>query len=202
VLTILPTASWGLCVSFVGNLATAASLAEIVHVYPTSGGPYHFSALLSPPRYSNVISWITGWLACSGWVTLTATTGSLAASLLLGMYGLSHDEFESQSYQTFVIFTGFIVRPALSRYLPSRTNFRAAQVIATFINIYGSRLLPLVNTAAIIWSLTGATVILIVCLATSSPNYQSASYVFGTLINETGFPKCVLPRSHSARLPC
>ncbi|BGP33126.1 hypothetical protein JCM10296v2_004915 [Rhodotorula toruloides] len=160
---------WGLCVSFVGNLATAASLAEIVHVFPTSGGPYHMSHILAPLSWAPQISWVTGWLACAGWVTLTATTGSLAAALLLGMYGLSHDEFESQPYQTFVIYTGFIV-------------------IATFINIYGSRLLPLINSAAIIWSLAGATVILIVCLATSAPNYQSASYVFGTLINETGFP--------------
>ena len=81
-----------------------------MHVFPTSGGPYHFAAILAPPEWSNGISWVTGWLGCAGWVTLTATTGSLAGSLLLGAYTLAHPEHESQPYQTVIIFIAFIVR--------------------------------------------------------------------------------------------
>lgn len=115
----------------------AASLAEIVHVYPSSGGPYHFSHLLAPAGSANYISWIcgklfccfsidsssvdsltnvdlrprcTGWFAVAGWTALTATTGSLAGELLLGAYSLAHPGFEAQPYQTFVIYAGYICR--------------------------------------------------------------------------------------------
>ena len=40
-------------------------------------------------------------------------------------------------------------------------------------------------------SLTGAVVIIIVCLSTASPNFQSGDFVFRTFINETGWPNGV-----------
>ncbi|GAA5938478.1 hypothetical protein JCM10213_003305 [Rhodosporidiobolus nylandii] len=162
---------WGLCVSFVGVFSLAASLAEIVHVYPTTGGPYHWAAILSPSHLAPIISYYTGWLACAGWITLTATTGSLAGSLVLGAYALAHPGFEAQPYQTFVIFTGFIL-------------------LALLINIYLPRLLPLINSAALTWSLAGAFTIVIVCLACSGArgnDYQPARFVFGEYLNEVGW---------------
>ncbi|GAA5848890.1 hypothetical protein JCM8547_006381 [Rhodosporidiobolus lusitaniae] len=162
---------WGLCVSFIGVLSLAASLAEICHVYTTSGGPYHWAAILSPPSLAPIISWYTGWLACAGWTTLTATTGSLGASLILGAYALAHDSFEEQAYQIFVIFTGFMV-------------------LAAIINVYLPRLLPLINSAALTWSLAGAFIIVIVTLSCSGArgnDFQSAKFVFGTYINGTGW---------------
>ncbi|GAA5952667.1 hypothetical protein JCM3765_002240 [Sporobolomyces pararoseus] len=159
---------WGLVVSFLGNLAMAASMAEIAHVYPTSGGPYHWSAVLAPAGAANYVSWVTGWFAVAGWTALTATTGSLAGELLLGAYSLAHPGFESQPYQTFIIYAGYIC-------------------LATIINIWGSRLLPLINSAAIIWSLSGAVIVIIVTLATATPKYQSADFVFRTFLNESGW---------------
>ncbi|BGP17412.1 hypothetical protein JCM10213v2_005444 [Rhodosporidiobolus nylandii] len=148
-----------------------SSLAEIVHVYPTTGGPYHWAAILSPSHLAPIISYYTGWLACAGWITLTATTGSLAGSLVLGAYALAHPGFEAQPYQTFVIFTGFIL-------------------LALLINIYLPRLLPLINSAALTWSLAGAFTIVIVCLACSGArgnDYQPARFVFGEYLNEVGW---------------
>ncbi|GAA5886351.1 hypothetical protein JCM16303_002508 [Sporobolomyces ruberrimus] len=159
---------WGLVVAFLGNLAMAASMAEIAHVFPTSGGPYHWSAILAPVGAARYVSWMTGWLAVAGWTALTATTGSLAGELLLGAYSLAHPGFESQPYQTFIIYVGYIC-------------------LATVINLWGSRLLPLVNSAAIIWSLSGAALVVIVTLATATPNYQSADFVFRTFLNESGW---------------
>lgn len=60
-------------------------------------------------------------------------------------------------------------------------------IYATILNIFGLRLLPLVNKTAIVWSLAGAVVIVITCLATASPNFQSGSFVFGTYINDSGW---------------
>ena len=50
-----PTAViWGIVPSFIGNLSMAASMAEICHVYPTAGGQYHWSAILSPAKMAPV----------------------------------------------------------------------------------------------------------------------------------------------------
>ena len=104
----------------------------------------------------------------AGWWALTATAGSLAGSLITGAYALKHPEYETQRYQTFVIYVGYTI-------------------LACILNIYGLRLLPLLNKAAITWSLAGAATIAIVCLACKSGDYQPASFVFGEYINETGW---------------
>ena len=35
-----------------------------------------------------VLSWITGWINCSGWVALVATGGLLGSELILGVISL------------------------------------------------------------------------------------------------------------------
>ena len=164
-----PTAViWGIIPSFIGNLCMAASLAEICAVYPTSGGQYHWSAILAPEKYAPAVSWICGWLATAGWVTLAATAGSLAGNLITGAVALAHPDYEIHSWLVFVVFIAFAI-------------------YAAALNIFGSRLLPVVNQTAIFWSLTGAVVIIITCLATASPNFQSGDFVFGKFLNQTGW---------------
>lgn len=72
---------------------------------------------------------------------------------------------------------------------------------ACFINIWGLRLLPTIDRAAIFWyvssaliiamltrrSMTGAVIIIITCLSCASPNFQSADFVFTRYINDVGW---------------
>ena len=48
------------------SLCTAASLAEICAVYPTAGGIYYWSAMLSTREWAPLASWIYGWLTLVG----------------------------------------------------------------------------------------------------------------------------------------
>lgn len=43
------------------------------------------------------IAYATGWLACAGWVCLTATTSSLAGSLIVGIIALLHADYEEKA---------------------------------------------------------------------------------------------------------
>ena len=43
------------------SLCVILSLSEIISKYPTAGGVYHFSSVLSDEKYSNILSWFTGW---------------------------------------------------------------------------------------------------------------------------------------------
>ncbi|KAG8735797.1 hypothetical protein FRC10_010149 [Ceratobasidium sp. 414] len=159
---------WGLAVSTVGALCLSASLAEICHIYPTSGGPYHWSAVLSPPEWAPLISWICGWFAVTGWWALVATAGSLAGSLITGIIAFLHPNYEVQRWHIFLIFEVWMFG-------------------AFFINTFGVRLLPGINRAALTWSIAGMAVICITCLACASPNYESGRFVFGGYVNETGW---------------
>lgn len=54
-------------VSFL-TLLVAVAMAEIVSAIPTSGGPYFWSAMLAPPRWSPFAAWLTGWYNLLGQV--------------------------------------------------------------------------------------------------------------------------------------
>jgi len=159
---------WGLLVSAIGALCLSASLAEICHIYPTSGGPYHWSAVLSPPGWAPLISWICGWFAVTGWWALVATAGSLAGSLITGIIALLHPNYVLQRWHIFLIFEVWMLG-------------------AFLINTFGVRLLPGINRAALTWSIIGVVVISITCLACASPKYESAKFVFGGYVNEVGW---------------
>lgn len=39
-------------------------------------------------RWMPILSWITGWVNCSGWVALVATGGLLGSQLVIGVISL------------------------------------------------------------------------------------------------------------------
>ena len=116
-----------------------------------------------------ILSWITGWINCSGWVALTATGGLLGSQLVVGVIALYDPTYSAQRWQQFLIYIGYTV-------------------FAFLVNAFANKLLPHVNKTALIWSLGGFAIICITVLATSSPNYADASFVFTDFVNQTGWP--------------
>jgi amino acid transporter len=62
---------WGWVAVSLIILCVAASLAEITSVYPTAGGVYYQTFILSPPWCRRVASWICGWAYVAGNITIT-----------------------------------------------------------------------------------------------------------------------------------
>lgn len=160
---------WGLIVAGLCNLCLAASLAEFLSAYPTAGGQYHWAAIISWPRFARVISYSTGWINVAAWVCLTASGGLLGSQLILGVISLLHPDYVAESWHQFLIYIAYTLA-------------------AFFINAFMNRLLPYFNKAAFLWSLAGFAIICITVLSCATPNYQSASFVFGGFINESGWP--------------
>ena len=160
---------WGLVTAGVCNLCLAASLSEFLSAYPTAGGQYHWVAMISWPRWVPVLSWICGWINVAGWIALTATGSLLGSQLIMGAIPLFHPTFTPHRWEQFLIYIVYTV-------------------VAFLINSYASRLLSPINQSALIWSICGFVIIAITVLACSSPNYQSADFVFRNFINETGWP--------------
>ncbi|KAJ5624289.1 hypothetical protein N7510_000598 [Penicillium lagena] len=160
---------WGLITAGVCNLCMAASLAEFLSAYPTAGGQYHWVAVISWDNWMPILSWITGWINCSGWVALVATGGLLGSQLIVGVISLMHQSYEPQRWHQFLIYLAY-------------------NIIAFVINAVMNNVLPYVTKAAFIWSLTGFAVICITVLSCAAPNFNSGDFVFRGFINQTGWP--------------
>jgi len=52
-------------------ICVAVSLGEIASRYPVSGGLYYWSHRLSPPKIASLVSYIVGWIAVVGNITVT-----------------------------------------------------------------------------------------------------------------------------------
>ncbi|KAF7561051.1 hypothetical protein G7046_g3096 [Stylonectria norvegica] len=160
---------WGLMVAGVCNLCLAFSLAEFLSAYPTAGGQYHWAALVSWPSYSRGLSYVTGWINVAGWVALSATGPLLASTFIINIITFMHPDYESKAWQQFLLYILFTI-------------------MALTINAFATRLLPLLNQAAFLWSMAGFVIISITVIATAAPNYQTGKFVYGDFINDVGWP--------------
>ncbi|KAI2742485.1 hypothetical protein DTO013E5_3587 [Penicillium roqueforti] len=160
---------WGLITAGICNLCMATSLAEFLSAYPTAGGQYHWVAVTSWKKWMPILSWITGWINCSGWVALVATAGLLGSQLILGVISLMNPSYNPQRWHQFLIYIGY-------------------NIVAFLVNAFMNNIMPYVTKAAFIWSLSGFAIICITVLSCASPNYNSGEFVFTDFINETGWP--------------
>ncbi len=152
------TVLWGWVLLSLLSIAIAASLAEICSVYPTAGGVYYWSALLSTPSWAPVTSWITGWLTLVGNWTVTLSINFGAAQLILSAVALWDEDFVATTWQTILVFW-------------------AVMVLCYLINIFGARYLDLINTVCIYWTSTSVIIILVTLLAMAKQR-RSGEYVF------------------------
>lgn len=73
-------------------------------VFPTAGGVYYWSHLLSTPKYAPIASWITGWLGLVGNLTVTLSINFSFALLILSAISLWNEDFVATPWQTVLCF--------------------------------------------------------------------------------------------------
>ncbi|GMK58672.1 hypothetical protein CspeluHIS016_0601140 [Cutaneotrichosporon spelunceum] len=160
---------WGLPVSAVGTLLMAVSLAEAAHAFPTTGGQYDWTYCVAPVRLRVGLSFVAGWTATTGWIALVAANSIMTSNFVMGIISLLHPTFASQPYQIFLLYL-------------------AMTLLAYLLNTFAVRLLPYIDTGAMVWSMLGIVTVMITLLACASPAYQPAKAVFATWTNSTGWP--------------
>ncbi|KAL4767879.1 amino acid/polyamine transporter I [Aspergillus nidulans var. acristatus] len=158
---------YGYLLAVVGALATAASLAELASMYPTAGGQYHFTAILVPQRFRNALSWTVGWIGTFGWISFAASAPFFAATMLQGVIVLNHESYGMERWQGTLIYWALVA-------------------LATAINIWGSRLLSLVESMSLLIHIC-AFVAIFTVLWVCSPDKHSAEFVFTTFLNSSGW---------------
>ncbi|PLN84296.1 hypothetical protein BDW42DRAFT_183649 [Aspergillus taichungensis] len=163
------TILWGWVFVTLISIAIAASLAEICAVYPTAGGVYYWSAMLSTKKWAPMMSFIDGWVTLVGNWTVTLSITFAGGQLILSAISLWNEDFVPNAWQTILTFWAVILCCAA-------------------VNIFLSKWLDLINKVCIFW--TGASVIIIlVTLLTMAEDRRDAEFVFGHYdASESGWP--------------
>ncbi|KAF2491774.1 amino acid permease-like protein [Lophium mytilinum] len=152
------TILWGWVLVSLISLAIAASLAEICAVYPTAGGVYYWSAMLSTRKYAPVASWITGWLTLVGNWTVTLSINFSGGQLILSAITLWREDFVANQYQTILMFW-------------------AVMLVCMAVNIFGAKYLDLINKICIYWT-SGSVIIILITLLSMADHKRSGEFVF------------------------
>ncbi|GAT24665.1 amino acid permease [Aspergillus luchuensis] len=160
------TLVYGFIFCWIGALLTAASLAEMASMAPTSAGQYHWVSILAPKGQAVFLSWVTGWLDMIGWWANTASGVYFAATVLQGLLVLNYDGYDFQRWHgTLLMF--------------------AALVICLLVNSFGARLLPKIEGLILILHTAGFLAILIP-LVYLAP-HKNAEFVFANFTNTSGW---------------
>ncbi|TVT53718.1 amino acid permease [Amycolatopsis rhizosphaerae] len=154
---------WPLVGLFV--ILVGLGMAEVCSSYPTAGGLYYWAAKLAPSGGA-AWSWFTGWFNLIGQVAVTAGIDFGAALFLNAFLELQF---------------GFAATPG-------HTILLLAIILAVhgLLNTFGVRLVAVLNGVSVWWHLLGVLVIVGVLVFVPA-KHQSASFVFGHFVNNTGW---------------
>ncbi|KAF2490798.1 amino acid transporter [Lophium mytilinum] len=159
---------YGTILLFIISIGVAGSLSELVSALPNAAGQSFWARELAPKRYANLASYTAGWFAWAGSIFACASVALTVGFALVGCYQLSHPDLVTEPWMVVVAY--------------QLVNF-----FAFFFNCYG-RALPTIATIALYTSLISFFITLVVVPA-KAPTHQTASFVFTTFINNTGWSR-------------
>ncbi|KZT18868.1 hypothetical protein NEOLEDRAFT_1029385, partial [Neolentinus lepideus HHB14362 ss-1] len=144
------------------------SYTEVCSAHPTSGSPYFWAAMLSPPKDAPFASWTTGWFN------------------LLGQ----HAPLSSYFHLNFGCATFISTACTLgTSFIPNETPmigiYAAMLVMQGLINTFSMHLLKYLNNISVWWHAMDTSVVVIAILA-ATPTHQSAKFVLVTFLDGTG----------------
>ncbi|PON25268.1 hypothetical protein TGAM01_v205954 [Trichoderma gamsii] len=152
------TVLWGWVLVSLISVCIAASLAEICAVFPTAGGVYYWSAMLSSREWAPLVSFVDGWLTLVGNWTVTLSINFSGAQLILSAISIFNEDFVANTWQTVLCFW-------------------AVMLVCALVNAFGSRYLDLINKICIYWT-AASVIIIMVTLLTMADHRHSGEYVF------------------------
>ncbi len=152
---------------FVGlmTLFVGLAMAEVCSSFPTAGGLYYWSAKLAK-KNAAAWSWFTGWFNFLGQVAVTAGIDFGAAFFLNAFLDLQFG-FDARPWHTILLF-GLIL------------------LLHGALNQFGVRVVARLNDISVWWHIVGVLFI-VGALVFVPDKHQSASFVFGHFVNNTGW---------------
>jgi choline transport protein len=161
-------ALYGFLLVSVFTFCIAASIAELVSVYPTSGGPYYWTARLAPPKWASFLSLLTGYANCMSWICACASVVSTNAIQIFGFVVIAKPQFDIKQWMLYCLFLFFML-------------------FSMMFTMFLYPLVPYINKWLIYWSQIAMLVCIITMLVTSRGQFSSNKFVWAEYVNNTGW---------------
>jgi amino acid transporter len=151
---------WTWPVVALGQFIVALNFAEVTSHYPIAGSVFQWTKYLTARSYS----WFTGWIYLfAGVLTVTAVVATLPLALIPALEGLGWHSLQL-TLHTELVFALITL------------------AVITILNIYGVKLVALINNTGVVFEILGMFVFAIILLAFH--NHQG----FGVVHNSAGIP--------------
>jgi amino acid transporter len=112
--------TWGYLVGMIGVIAVACSMAEIASAFPTSGGLYYATAMLAPPKYKALLSWIVGWSNYFVQVTSAPSVAYGGSSMILALNQIVNENYTYQTWHNYLLTVGLTFAAAIVASAPTK----------------------------------------------------------------------------------
>ena len=131
-----------------GQFIIALNFAEVTSHYPVAGSVFQWTKYLSTRSYS----WITGWIYLfAGILTVTAVVATLPLALIPALNGLGWHSLHAASLHTELVFALITL------------------AVITVLNIYGVRLVALINNTGVVFEILGMFVFALILMVVPQP---------------------------------
>jgi amino acid transporter len=135
---------WTWPVVALGQFIVALNFAEVTSHYPIAGSVFQWTKYLANRTYS----WFTGWIYLfAGILTVTAVVATLPLALIPALNGLGWHSLNAASLHTQLVVALITL------------------VVITVLNIYGVRLVAIINNTGVVFEILGMFVFALVLLA-------------------------------------
>ncbi|KAJ5379105.1 hypothetical protein N7509_012224 [Penicillium cosmopolitanum] len=161
------TVVYGLLVVLFFLGCSALTMAELASVYPTAGGPYHWTSILAPGYCSRVLSYISACFNIFGWLSITSGVVVQPGQFIQAVRLFFDPDVDVPVWQGFLF-------------------FQAANIFLLLHNTLLQHRTPFFHDAGFILSITSFFVIIITCLSRTS-SFNPSEFVWTTFINNTGW---------------
>ncbi|KAL4791240.1 amino acid/polyamine transporter I [Aspergillus venezuelensis] len=157
---------YGLIVVSIFYAFISASLSELASAIPSAGGVYHWSSVVAG-RYGRAAGFFTGYLNACAWLLSAASMSSILGNEAVAMYLLRNPDVQWHSWQPFIV-------------------FQIVLWMCCGIVCCGNRFLPLLNRIALILSMGGLFITIVVLAVLPRGRRASDAQVWKIYYNETG----------------
>ncbi len=155
---------WTWPVVALGQFIVALNFAEVSSHYPVAGSVFQWTKYLANRSYS----WFTGWMYLfAGIITVSAVVATLPIALIPALNGLGWHSLGAGSASTLLHTQEIVALITLA--------------VITVLNIYGVRLVAIINNTGVLFEILGMFVFAIVLMAFH--NHQG----FKVVTNSAGF---------------
>ena len=135
---------WTWPVVALGQFIVALNFAEVTSHYPIAGSVFQWTKYLANRTYS----WFNGWIYLfAGILTITAVVATLPLALIPALNGLGWHSLNAASLHTQLVVALITL------------------VVITILNIYGVRLVAIINNTGVVFEILGMFVFALVLLA-------------------------------------